>query len=332
MPTITNDRDGTRFDCAPGDTVLRAALRAGLGMSYSCNVGSCGNCRFDLIEGAVHHARADAPAWSERDRARNRWLGCQAVPDGECRVKFRPDPAAVSRDRPQQRRAEIVSVTPVTRDISDFALRIEGEDSFRPGQYALLHAPGIAGGRPYSMANTGGEDGIWRFLIKRVPGGALTGWLFDEAAPGATLDLDGPYGTAWLREEAEEEIVLLAGGSGLSPMVSIARGAAAAGLLERTRLHFFYGGRAEPDLFDPGAVLGADLASRVSFTAALSEPAAGWTGESGLLPEVVRTRLGAALGGARLYFAGPPAMSQAVQVMAHEAGLTPDRIHFDEFY
>lgn len=332
MPRITIEKDGTQFDCAPGDTIMRAALRAGLGMSYSCNVGSCGNCRFELLEGEVEHARADAPAWSERDLKRNRWLGCQAVPKTDCRIKFRPDPGAVSRDLPARRAAEIVSVRPVTRDISEFALRIEGPDSFRPGQYALIHVPGIAGGRPYSMSNTGGEDGIWRFLIKRVPGGAATGHLFDRAAPGDRLEIDGPYGTAWLREDAPEEIVLLAGGSGLSPMVSIARGAARAGMLNGGRIRFFYGGRAQPDLFDTDSVLGADLAGKVDFTAALSEAWDGWTGPSGFLHEVARDALGARLAGARLYFAGPPAMAQAVQMMAHEAGLPPDRMHFDEFY
>ena len=87
--------DGSSFDCADNDTLLRAALRAGIGMSYSCNVGSCGNCRFELIDGEVTHLRADSPAWTEKDRKRNRWLGCQARPEGDCTVKFRPDPAAV---------------------------------------------------------------------------------------------------------------------------------------------------------------------------------------------------------------------------------------------
>ena len=89
MPQITNERDGASFACEDGDTILRAALRAGVGMPYSCNTGSCGNCRFDLVEGSVRHLRADPPAWSERDLKRNRWLGCQATPDGDCRVKFR---------------------------------------------------------------------------------------------------------------------------------------------------------------------------------------------------------------------------------------------------
>ena len=74
MVEISLAPDGTVFECAEGDTILRAALRAGLGMAYSCNVGSCGNCRFEVIEGSVTHLREDPPAWSERDLKRKRFL------------------------------------------------------------------------------------------------------------------------------------------------------------------------------------------------------------------------------------------------------------------
>ncbi len=330
MARIAVEPDGV-FDCAAGDTILRAALRAGLGMSYSCNTGSCGNCRFELLDGAVEHARTDPPAWGERDRKRNRWLGCQARPLGDCRIRFRVDPDAVSRHRPVRREGELIATRRVTRDISAFSFRVEGDDGFRPGQYALLFAPGIEGGRPYSMANLPGE-GLWEFLVKRVPGGAVTGHLFDAAQPGDRLALDGPYGTAWLREDAPGDLVLLAGGSGLSPIVSVAKGAEAAGMLSGRRLHFLYGARAEADLIDPVAVLGAKLAAECGVTQALSEPGAGWTGARGLLPDVAQALLGAALADCELYFAGPAAMSAPVQMMAHEAGLPPGRVHFDEFY
>ncbi|SLN64288.1 Ferredoxin--NAD(P)(+) reductase CarAd [Roseivivax jejudonensis] len=332
MPTITLQSDGTQFECAPGDTILRAALRAGLGVPYSCNVGECGNCKFQLIKGEVRHTRDDPPAWSEKkDLKRGRWLGCQAEPLVDCVIKLRPDPEAVSRDRPALREAELLSATPVAHDLTEFSFRIDGADGFRPGQYALIGAPGITGGRAYSMSNLPG-DGTWDFIVKRKPGGAVTAHLFDTLEPGGTVTLDGPYGTAWLREDSPRDIVLLAGGSGLSPMVSIARGADAAGMLGDRRIHLLYGARSEADLFDPATVLGGDLAPKVTVTTALMEPSADWSGATGLLPDVARDTLGDALAACELYFAGPAAMSQAVQLMAHEAGLPPERMHFDEFY
>lgn len=329
MATITQTPDGHVFDCAPGDTVLRAALRAGIGMPYSCNTGSCGNCRFQLIEGSVEHLRKDAPAWNERELARNRWLGCQAVPDGDCQVKFRTMPQYEPDIRPARREAELVSIAPVTRDISEFTFRIEGDAAFHPGQYALFEVPGVEGARAYSMSNLPG-DGQWKFMIRHVPDGAATGWLF-SAEPGARLALDGPYGTAFLRTDISRDIVLLAGGSGLSPMVSIALGAQASGMMGDRRMHFFYGARQTADLCDPGA-LGLD--AKVQFTAALSDPEAGggWSGPTGFLHDVVREAMGEGLTECEIYFAGPAVMSAAVQKMAHEAGVPMDRLHFDEFY
>ena len=65
---------------------------------------------------------------------------------------------------------------------------------------------------------------------------------------GAVVDIDGPYGMAWLRRDSPRDILCLAGGSGLAPMISIARGAMAEPRLAERQLHFIYGGRTPADL------------------------------------------------------------------------------------
>jgi toluene monooxygenase electron transfer component len=329
MPKITVTPGGETFVCPPGDTILRAALRAGYGMAYSCNVGSCGNCRFDLIEGYVRHARTDPPAWGERDLKRNRWLGCQAVPQSDCTIKFRADATFAVDPRPAQRSAVLEEKSPITRDITQFSLRVAPKAGFHPGQYALLSIPGVDGGRPYSMSNLPGTD-LWQFQIKQTPGGALTGWLFDTAAPGDTLSVDGPYGTAFLDTACPRDIVLMAGGSGLSPMVSIARGAAAAGMLDGRKLHIFYGCRTQADLLSDD--LRAELDGLGCYTPVLSEPDAGWTGATGFLHDTVQAVMGDRLKDHEIYFAGPAVMSTAIQQMAHAQGTPMTQLHFDEFY
>ncbi|WP_212524369.1 2Fe-2S iron-sulfur cluster-binding protein [Actibacterium sp. MT2.3-13A] len=332
MANINTNKEGVAFDCDDEDTILRAALRAGIGMPYSCNVGSCGNCRVELIDGAVEHLRADAPAWSERDLKRNRWLGCQAKPKGDCTIKFRADDSYIPRVRPIRQGARLVGVTPITRDISEFAFRLDSATDFDPGQYALLSVPGVEGARAYSMCNLPGED-LWRFQIRRVPEGAATGALFGQLETGAEIRIDGPYGTAQLRTDTPRDILLLAGGSGLSPMVSIARGARAAGLLGDRRIHFYYGCRSADDAIAPDFVEN-ELGFVDSFVTAISDPAGfdGWTGPKGFLHDVVLADLGGALKEHEIYFAGPPVMAAAIQKTAHENGVPMDQIHFDEFY
>ena len=221
MPEIRTE-SGAIFECAEGDTILRAALRAGHGFPYQCNVGSCGNCRFELIDGDVTHERADPPAWDERDMKRNRWLGCQARPAGNCTIKVRLDETYQSLHRPRRARLRLTEVRPITHDISEFRFAVPDPAPFRPGQYALLYLPQVEGGRAYSFCNTDGDAGTWSFQVKRVPGGAATGTLFDRMQIGDTIEADGPYGMAYLRQSAPRDILCIAGGSGLAPMMSIA--------------------------------------------------------------------------------------------------------------
>lgn len=330
MPRIQID-GGPAFECADDDTILRAALRAGHGFSYACNVGACGNCRFELKDGAVAHLRDDAPAWTDRDRKRGRWLGCQARPDGDCLIKVRLDPALAPAHPPARRTGRFVGVEVLTHDISEFRFAIDGDDAFLPGQYALIEPSGVSGGRAYSMCNLGGE-GVWSFQIKRVPGGAATTALFDALAEGDTVALDGPYGHAFLREDAPRDLVLVAGGSGLSPMISIARAAATSSALAERRIQFFYGGRTPRDI--AGETLLAALpnwGTRHSYTAAISDDAPDWSGPRGFIHDVVREAMHD-LASHEIYFAGPAVMASAMQQMLNEAGVPRDQVHFDEFY
>jgi toluene monooxygenase electron transfer component len=333
MQRINLAGSGLAFECGGDDTILRAGLRAGLALPYSCNTGSCGTCRFELEEGSVEHIRADPPAWSDRDRRRGRWLGCQARPLSDCSIRVRLDPTFEVTHPPSRRRGVLGEVTPLTHDISEFAFEIEGPDEFSPGQYALLGLDGVDAPRGYSMSNLPG-DGVWRFQIKRVPGGEATGALFDRLAPGAEVAIDGPYGTAYLRESAERDLLLIAGGSGLSPMVSIARAAARSPALAGREIHFLYGCRTPADICgeDMLAAL-AGYGERLFYRAAISEPAPGdgWEGATGFIHDVAREAFGARLADMEVYFAGPPAMAAALQRMLHEAGAGPGHIHFDEF-
>lgn len=335
MPRIRIEGTDVEFECAEDDVVLRAALRHGLGFPYECNVGSCGNCRFELLEGEVEHEWDSPPAWGERDRKRNRYLGCQARALSDLRIKLRQDENCISRHRPVRTRARLTDIRPITHDISEFAFAPEDAVGFLPGQYALLTLPGVEGRRAYSMCNLPGEDGgEWRFQIKRVPGGAGTTKLFDDMDAGDEVGIDGPFGMAWLREDAPRDVVLIAGGSGLSPMISVARAAAISDALAGRQIRFFYGGRTPRDIC--GEDMLANLpgwGTRIHYRSAISEEGHGdWNGPVCFVHELARQELGESIADHEVYFAGPPAMAQAVQKMLFEMKVPFDHAHFDQFY
>jgi toluene monooxygenase electron transfer component len=326
-------KSGATFECADGDTILRAALRAGQGFPYECNVGSCGNCRFELLDGEVTHERTDPPAWGERDLKRNRWLGCQARPVGDCTIKVRLNENYQSLHRPARRQARLIEARPISHDISEFRFTAPAPAPFLPGQYALLYLPEVDGGRAYSFCNVDGEAGTWSFQIKRVPDGEASGALFDRLQVGDTIETDGPFGMAYLREDIPRDILCIAGGSGLSPMISIARAAATCPALAECNIHFVYGGRSARDIC--GEAMLAELpgwGTRIHYTAAISEPDADWSGRTGLVHQVALDLYGGRLPDFEIYFAGPPVMAEAAQKMLYEAKVPVDQVHFDQFY
>ena len=241
--------DGTEYRCAEDDTLLRAGLRAGLGFPYECNAGSCGTCKVDLVAGEISSLRPDAPGLAERDRAKGRVLACQAQPRSDCGIKVRLRPENVPAHRPARFKATLASVRDLTHDMREFRFKAAaGAPGFLPGQYALFYLPGLAVPRTYSMANIDDGSGEWHFIVRRVPGGVGTVTLFDKVPVGSEIELDGPYGIAYLRTDSPRDIICIGGGSGLAPVLSIARGAIAEPKLAGRKIHVFYGARTTLDL------------------------------------------------------------------------------------
>lgn len=335
---ITFEGDGTAVLQRDDDTVLRAALRAGVGFPYECSSGGCGSCKFELIEGELENLWSSAPGLSERDRRKKRFLACQCRPKSDLRIKVRVGTEYMPPIRPKRHKAKVIGTSDVTHDIREFRLLTKDKAEFLPGQYALLAIPGVGAMRAYSMSNIANAEGEWHFQVRLVPGGAATERLFHHLRAGDEVEVDGPYGLAWLREDSPRDIVCVAGGSGLAPMVSLARGASAAGMLKSRQLHFFYGGRMPRDICGESFLRQLpEFGTRIHFYPVVSMHAqaaeATWHGATGLIHEEVRRQLGERLVDCEIYFAGPPPMTQALQEMLMVNFRVPfEQIHFDRFF
>ena len=323
------------FGCGEDDTLLRAGLRAGFGMPYECNTGNCGTCKAELLSGTVESMWPAAPGLNERDRAKNRVLACQARPTSDCAIKVRLRPENVPAHRPARFRATLEATRDLTHDLREFRFRAEGAPGFLPGQYALFELPGVTGYRTYSMANVDDGSGTWEFMVKRMPGGIGTNTLFDKVPIGSTLELDGPYGLAYLRNDSPRDLLCIAGGSGLAPILSVARGAVREPALDGRQIHVFYGARAPRDICGEAELSALPgYGSRIHFQPVVSnpEPGDGWTGPTGFVHEHVKGIFGERFKEFECYFAGPPAMAQAVQQMLIAARVPFPQVHFDSFY
>jgi len=334
---VTIEANGASFSVGTGDTILRAGLRAGIPLPYECNVGCCGTCRVEVTDGETEALWPEAPGLTDRDRRRGRVLACQARPLGDVRIRVHLETMDPALTRPAEAVATLRSTRDVTSDIREFVFETEQPARFLPGQYALLHLPCVSAPRAYSMANIANPEGLWVFQVRLAPGGQGTSVLFSDSMPlGTAITLDGPYGLAHLRTDSDREIVCIAGGSGLAPMASIARGVAQDPRFEDRALHFFYGARTPLD------VCGEDLlrvlpgfSERMHYEAAVSSPVSAddWPGWRGMVHHLVGERMGERLRDCEIYMAGPPPMIiAALEMLTADYGVEPVRIHFDRFF
>lgn len=330
MYRIQIEGQGT-FNCAADDVLLRGGLREGLGIPYECNAGGCGTCKIDVLSGEVENLWADAPGLSDRDKRKGRLLACQCRPKSDCVIKLRLDEKCVPKVIPKLQKVKLKHVQLVTHDILEVHLQSDEPAQFIPGQYALVWVNQELL-RAYSMSNLPNDNGLWVFQIRRVPDGKMTNVLFDEQLrEQAEIQIDGPYGLAHLQEQARP-IVCVAGGSGLAPMLAIARGVAVNPHLKNHKVWFFHGGREQRDLFTENQLRDwTELGERLNYVPATSSEFIEGI-RSGFIHDVIQDVLGEQLIEHEIYCAGPPPMVKSIEQMAHQAGIPQQQIHFDRFF
>jgi len=312
-----------------GRTILDSGIEQGAPFPYSCRSGNCGTCKCRLISGDVEMSPYSEFALSEQEKEEGYILACRSVPWEDCEIELlEDDELAVHPER--KLRCSVVSVRELTQDIRELRLKIEsgGPYMFTPGQYAAVKFDDLPA-RDFSMAGQPDDDDLV-FYIRLVEGGEVTSYLANSLKEGEKVRVEGPYGSAHLREGRHTPILAIAGGSGLSPIRSIVDRAVALGWEEP--IHVYFGVREERDLYclDHFEALAARYAN-LQFTPVLSEPSGATERRTGLVTEAVKADFDS-LEGFTAYLAGPPPMVEAAQEMLPSLGISPQAIHADAFY
>ncbi len=321
---IGEDREIT---VALGETILDAAERQGVMLAHSCRAGNCGSCKCRLLEGEVEMAPYSSFALGEEEREKGLILACRAVPWSDCAIA----PLVAEELVMHPHRLLTTAVTAaelVTADVCVLRLTIleGGPFLFSPGQYARITLPG-APPRDFSMAGQPEDDELV-FYIRLLPGGRAAEAIRAGLAPGDHVLVEGPFGTAYLREQDRRPLVLVAGGTGLAPVRAIAERALALDWPEA--VHLYFGVRRRADLFCCEEL--EALAARhpqLRFVPVLSdERAPGF--RHGLVSEAVAADL-PDMSGHIAHLAGPPPMVEAARRLMLDRGMAAADIHADPF-
>ncbi|MEV0354869.1 ferredoxin--NADP reductase [Nocardia sp. NPDC050697] len=129
-------------------------------------------------------------------------------------------------------RVRVLEVIEETADARSFVVEpLDGSPaSYRAGQFLTVRVPDIGTGsaRCYSLSSSPHTDPAMKFTVKRVAGGHGSNWLCDTVAAGTELEVLPPAGT-FTPASLDEPVVLVAGGSGITPVIAIAKSILVAG-------------------------------------------------------------------------------------------------------
>ena len=100
-------------------------------------------------------------------------------------------------------------------------LSLDRPVTFDAGQFVVLEAAEVMGGRAFSMVNYRRDAETLKFVIKRKPDGKFSNWLFDRDVKGENVDVYGPLGKATFHPDDGKNVLCLAGGSGIAGIMSI---------------------------------------------------------------------------------------------------------------
>ena len=334
------------FEGREDESILHSGLRCAVKLPYECSTGTCGTCKAKLVKGRFRDAWPEAPGHKYVKMAQGEFLMCQALPESDVEVEVATfvhglDPAAV----PQRLGGTIRRASLLTRDVMLVEIEPQRPMDFEAGQFVGVEVRGVPGFRGYSMVNFERHARNLQFVIKRKPGGGISEWLFNPAhrVEHEHVELFGPLGHATFHPGLAQNLLLVAGGSGIAGMMSILGCAGADRYFERHEGSVFFGVRTFADAFFLKELSdhAARAAGRLGVVVALSDEAVPANAasqypslqfEQGLVHEVAARRMKGRYANIRAYLAGPPpAVDAAIRTLIVEAKLTTDNIAYDKF-
>jgi benzoate/toluate 1,2-dioxygenase reductase subunit len=322
-----NFEDGvTRFiECRPDETIADAAYRVGVNIPLDCRDGVCGTCKCRVEAGEYDRGSYLEDALTEEEAAAGLALACQTRPKTDLVVAVAAS-SEFCRTGAQTYRARLHSVDRLSETTIAFSLDKADTFTFLPGQYVSVAVPGTDQRRSYSFSSPPGRETL-SFLVRNIPPGVMSTYLREKAVPGTPVEFIGPAGSFYLRE-IKRPLLLLAGGTGLAPFLSMLGKIAETGSAHP--IHLVYGVTNDVDLV--GVERLTELATKIrgfTFVTCVAAADSVHPRKGYVMAHVEAGHLNG--GDLDIYLCGPPPMVDAVRAWLGEQSVTPAKFYYEKF-
>ena len=322
-----NFEDGvTRvITCDDDEKVSDAAFRQKINLPMDCRDGVCGTCKCFAEKGDYELEFYMDESMSDEEAAEGYVLTCQMVPQSDCVVRV-PASSAVCKTAPEAVAGEVLGVDYLSDTSFGLRVKLARPMGFLPGQYVNVTVPGTGAHRSYSFSSAPGSDEA-TFLIRNLPGGVMSGYLSERAAPGDAVTLTGPMGAFYLRPVTRPQL-WLAGGTGLAPFLSMLEQLAEQGSDQPVTLYYAVTRAADLVELDRVQALAARIGN-VEVITILAAPEDDHP-KKGFVTDHLTTEDFKG-GDVDVYLCGPPPMVDAVRAHFGTLGIEPGNFFYEKF-
>lgn len=316
-----------------GSTLLNSLNTAGIFIPSACGgQGSCGLCKLKVHAGAPPVLPTEEPHLSKEETADHVRLCCQLKVHEDMELEI---PEELFNIREFEGKVE--SLTDLNHDIKLLRIALpEGDEiNMTAGQYIQIETPKYKKTpepvyRAYSIATDPADKTHIDIVIRLVPDGICTTYVFEHMEDGDDIKLNGPYGDFRLTDN-DKEMIFIAGGSGMAPFLSILAQMKNQNI--QRKVTYFFGARSKRDLICLDEMKKFEEAlPNFTFIPCLSQPMpdSDWTGETGLVTTIAKKHF-PDMSDIEGYLCGSPGMCDACVVAMTENGMPEENIFFDKF-
>ncbi|MGN1055289.1 MAG: CDP-6-deoxy-delta-3,4-glucoseen reductase [Comamonas sp.] len=332
---ITVQPSGRQFGATDSETILAAAISAGVGLPYGCKDGACGSCKCKKLSGEVRHDTYSDKALSPQELADGYVLTCRATAQTDVVLESR-QVTDVNAYPIKKMPVRVAALEKLSHDVMRVQLQLPANNVFKyfAGQY-LEFILRDGSRRAYSMATAphvqDSAPGV-ELHIRHMPGGLFTDHVFGSMKEKEILRAEGPFGTFFLREDSDKPMVFLASGTGFAPIKA---------LLEHMQHHniqrpvsLYWGGRRPEDLYlhDWLTALSSQM-PHLRYVPVVSDalPDDHWCGRTGYVHQAVLDDF-ADLSGYEVYACGAPIVVESARTSyTRQRGLPEEAFFADAF-